>query len=202
MHKQKIAQLYRQIAQEFEPTQPPVHNPEPVQPTPQPPSDGKVTITIVYQDARNIDVWINENIIPSSRGFDRVTTGGDNRKYGWKTVQIDTLNRVRLNPNDIKKSGLNNEGFGFFSMKIVDRAPEYDMNKLDAVHKINPPNPNFYGESYSLGYIWNRSGDTIKDLEAQDPTFFNKYFTPQWSGTGKIVLALFNYGINHPRPVV
>ena len=177
---------------------------------PPPPSSSGVQVALVFLDGVNFDVTINGVLIPSTRGFD-YTFGG----AGVKVVTTSgNLNSMALNPNQIKVSGLNNEGFGFFSYKVVNKNSNAN---LYAINANDNGNPEFWGQPASsnpLGIIVNRSGDTVYGTSYPDALFYlgwrfdpvnqpnNRNFEAQWSNTGKAAITFFNYGKNHGNPAV
>ncbi len=177
--------------------------------SPPPPSSG-VQVALVFLDGVQFDVTINGVLVPASRGFD-YTFGS----AGVKVITTDgNLNSMALNPDQIKVSGLNNEGFGFFSYKVVNK--NSDTN-LYSINGIDNGNPEFWGQPASsnpLGIIVNRSGDTVYGTSYPDGLFYlgwrfdpvnhpnNRNFEAQWSNTGKATITFFNYGQNHDNPAV
>lgn len=177
---------------------------------PPPPSSGGVQIALIFLDGVHFDVTINGVLIPASRGFDY--------KFGSAGVKVITTSgnftTMALNPNQIKVGGLNNDGFGFFGYKVVNKN---SSTNLYAINNNNNGNQHFWGTpatSNALGLINNRSGDTVYGTTYSDPLFYlgwrsnpvnqpnNRNFESVWSNTGKIAISFMNYGANHPNPVV
>tara|TARA_R100001143_G_C3360967_1_gene135592 strand:- start:12511 stop:14457 length:1947 start_codon:yes stop_codon:yes gene_type:complete len=185
-------------------------SPPPSGPSSPPPSSGGVQIALVFMDGVNIDVTLNGQLIPSTKGFD-YTFGS----AGVKVVSLSSrLTTMHLNPAQIKSSSLNNDGFGFFSYKAVNK--NSDAN-LYAINNVNNGNAEFWGTPAStnaLGLINNRSGDTVYGTKYPDPLFYlgwrfdpvnqpnNRNFEATWSNTGKMAITFLNIGQNHPNPAV
>lgn len=178
-------------------------------PTTAEPTSG-TQIALVFIDGVNFDVTLNGTLIPSSRGFD-YTFGS----AGVKVVTVSgNITSMALNPNQIKVSGLNNEGFGAFGYKLVNK--NADAN-LYAINANNNGNPEFWGQPASinpLGVINNRSGDTVYGTSYPDSLFYlgwrfdpvnqpnNRTFEAVWSATGKMAITFINYGVNHNNPAI
>lgn len=189
---------------------PPPSTPPPSGPTSPPPSSGGVQVALVFMDGVNLDVTINGSLIPSTRSFD-YTFGG----AGVKVISLSSnLVSMQLNPAQIRNSTLNNDGFGFFGYKAVNKNSSAN---LYAINDINNGNPEFWGQpasSNGLGVINNRSGDTVYGTKYPDPLFYlgwrydpvnkpnDRNFESVWSNTGKVVITFLNLGQNHPNPVL
>jgi len=182
----------------------------PSNPSNPPPSSGGVQIALVFLDGVNLDVTLNGQLFPSSSAFDYTLNGA-----GVKVVSISgKFETLHLNPNQIKNSSLNNDGFGAFSYKVVNKDASAN---LYAVNRVDDGNINFWGQQPStngLGIINNRSGDTVYGSKYPDPLFYlgwrenpvtqpnNRTFHPSWSNTGKIAISFLNLGKNHGSPAV
>ena len=179
------------------------------QATPSTPSSSGVEVALVFLDGVNFDVTINGVLIPASRGF--------NYRFGHSGVKVvnlsGNLSSMQLNPGQIRRS-VNNQGFGFFSYKVVNKDPGTNLYAINGNHNGNPL---FWGQPASsnpLGVIVNRSGDTVNNTRYPDSLFYlgwrfdpvnqpnNRNFQSGWSSTRKVVISFFNLGQNHPNPAV
>ena len=167
-------------------------------------------VALIFIDGVNIDVTLNGTLIPSTKGFDYSFGSA-----GVKVVNLSgNLNSMHLNPSQLKPGGLNNEGFGAFGYKMVNKNSSAN---LFAINASNDGNPEFWGQPAStspLGVINNRSGDTVYDTKYPDALFYlgwrfdpvnqpnNRNFESQWSNTGKMAITFINYGKNHGNPAV
>ncbi|MEX0595599.1 MAG: hypothetical protein WD512_03790, partial [Candidatus Paceibacterota bacterium] len=175
-----------------------------------PPSSGGVQIALVFLDGVNLDVTLNGKSFASSTPFD-YTVGG----AGVKVVSLSsTWETMHLNKNQITNSSLNNEGFGKFSYKVVNKNASADLYNIN---RVDDGNENFWGQQAStngLGIINNRSGDTVYGSKYPDSLYYlgwrydpvnqpnNRTFEKQWSNTGKITISFLNLGVNHDNPAV
>jgi|GEM_PF-1107370 len=188
-------------------TETPTTTPPPSSP---PPTSSSVQVALVFLDGTHFDVTINGTLIPASKGFD-YTFGS----AGVKVISTSgNLKSMALDPNQIKVSGLNNEGFGHFSYKVVNKNSSANLYAINGNHNGNAE---FWGQPASsnpLGIINNRSGDTVYNTKYPDALFYlgwrfdpinqpnNRNFEDQWSKTGKVAISFFNYGKNHGSPAV
>lgn len=184
-------------------------SPPPSEPTNPPPSGG-VQVALIFLDGVNLDITLNGQVIPSTRGFDYTFAGS-----GVKVVSLSSnLVTMNVNPDQVRNSTLNNDGFGFFSYKVVNK--NSDAN-LFGINNVDNGNAEFWGQPAStnpLGIINNRSGDTVYETRYSDALFYlgwrfdpanqpnNRNFEAQWSRTGKMAITFFNLGINHPNPAI
>ncbi len=117
---------------------------------------------------------------------------------------------MALQPEQIRVEGLNNDGFGFFSYKVVNKNPDTDLTSINGTYDGNPE---FWGEpadTAPLGVIVNRSGNTLTGTQFPAPHFYlglldqntgTREFDSLWSETEKVAISFFNYGQDHPEPV-
>ena len=172
---------------------------------------GEVDIAITFLDGVFFDVTINGVTYP----FAGRSENDPNWDYAFGAArgQVITMSHLfatlAIDPDQIRVSGLNNEGFGFFSYKIVNKNADAD---LYAINDTFDDNPEFWGNPADvdpLGIIVNRSGNTITGTLYPDPYFYlglldqttgSRVFDAIWSDTGKIGISFFNHGQDHPDP--
>lgn len=212
----QIARLYNDLADSEEvcvPTPQPEPTPEPLpQPAPQPTQpipSGDVQVAFVFLDGVHFDVNVNGSLLSKERPFDYTFLNpASGAMAGVKVVLTSELKTVELNPDQIRFPNLPNDGFGLFSIKVVNRDSNNDLMKINGVH-TNPlsNNPNFYGSpainSHPLGVIYSRVGCTVFADKCPDPQFYlgwregcnaPRVFHPQWSTNKRIVFTFFNLG--------
>ncbi len=171
------------------------------------PPDG-TEVALVFLDGVNFDVTINGSLYSSNSPFDYTFNGA-----GVKVVAVaGDLVSMSLNSNQIRVPGLNNDGFGWFVYKVVNKDANTDMYGINAIHDGSQE---FWGEPASnnpAGIMVSRSGDTVYGMQYPDPLFYqgwrfdpvnqphNRTFQSAWSNTGKVAISFFNYGINADEP--
>ena len=178
---------------------------------PPPMEPGTVHIALTFLDGVFFDVEINGVTYP----FAGRTADDPNWDYAFDNARgevITTTNlftTLALDPAQIRVLGINNEGFGFFSYKVVNKNPDADLYSINGIHDDNPE---FWGNPADvdpLGVIVNRSGNTITGTQFPDPYFYLglldqttglRVFGTHWSDTEKMAITFFNYGQDHPDP--
>jgi hypothetical protein len=177
-------------------------------PSSPPPSSGNTQIALVFLDGVNLDVTVNGTLYSASTPF-HYTFNNNGVTAGAKVVTVSgNLTTMQLNPNQLKRQGLDADGFGLFSYKVVNKNSGTNLN---GIHAINNGSQEFWGTaatSNPLGIIVSRLGDTVYKTKYPDPLFYlgwrnypvdqpnNRNFTQHWSKTGKMAFIYFNLGKN------
>src|SRR5665811_67783 len=128
---------------------------------------GDVEIAFVFNDGRHFDVQVNGGLLPKERPFDYTFTNDNGGQAGVKIVKTTSLKTVELDPDQIKVSGLGNDGFGEFEYKIVNKDPGYDLTKISTTASLSRSaniNP--------VGVTVSRTGDTVYFDKYPDPLFY------------------------------
>lgn len=175
-------------------------------PTSPPPSSENTQVALVFLDGVNLDVTVNGTLYSANTPFD-YTFNNNGVTAGVKVVTVSgNLTTMQLNPNQLKQPGLDADGFGLFSYKVVNKNPDTNMFGIHAIHNSSQE---FWGNaatSNPLGIIVSRLGDTVYSTAHADPLFYlgwrfdpvnqpnNRNFQSQWSNTGKMVFSFFNLG--------
>ena len=191
MNKPKIAQLYRQIAQEFEsePTQPPVHNPEP--PVTNPPPTGKIPVRILFYGKNHsykppIDIMINGVWYDFSIAMDvkfRI-----NQAVGT-LIHVDApITSIALAKRQIHNPNLNEGGFGWTNIKYGAVPANDEM--LDV------------NDSFWSRWVHGKANHTAHwgDLNRStpDPEFYKIDVPNEFNDSGKFAIYVSGYGENRP----
>lgn len=192
MNYAKIADLHRQLANEFGSVTPPPPAPPPA-PTP-PPTTGRYQVLISFYEKDH--GWIGETVDVSLNGqWFRFWGKGQNdggwtqKLYGQRGVIVhlnEPLTRVEFDPNQIKRAGAINEGFGLFNYKIGSAPSDQDLNNIVASPSDHRDwwatwHKDFAVQLYRTG----QNGQTF-----DNPNFYTYSPPSDWSETGKYKLLI------------
>jgi hypothetical protein len=174
------------------------------------PADIQVALT--FLDGEFFDVALNGQIYSfSARSPDDPAWDYAFADARGQVIELDhELATMALDPAQIRVQGLNNEGYGLFGYKVVNKNADADLYQTNGNHDDNPE---FWGNAATvdpLGIIVSRMGNTITGRQYPDPFFYyglldqqtgSRVFDPSWSATGKIGINFINYGENAPDPL-
>ena len=213
MDKKRIAQLFRQLANEFEsggivePTQPIVNNPEPIQPAPQPKPDIKTVelsihfVNVNFAKGEYIDVNVN-GVWYNLSQYNHESPEWDIKVYGSRGVVLKIPNEVKtisFRDSQIRRPGLLFNGIGYFSYKIGARPIDFNLK-----HPVESPesHPNFWARWYRQPTVsgFNEYADLVSangSISGRPEAKIDNYSVPpEWNVTGKMSLILGMVGRN------
>lgn len=171
-----------------------------------------IEVAVTFLDGEFFDVALNGQIYSfSGRSPDDPAWDYAFDDARGQVIELDhQLATMALDPDQIRVQGLNNEGFGSFAYKVVNKNGDADLYQTNGIHDENPE---FWGNPATvdpLGVIVSRMGNTITGAQFPDPLFYyglldqqtgSRVFDPSWSATGKIGINFIEYGDNAPEPV-
>lgn len=176
----------------------------------------QVQVAVTFLNGHFFDVALNGQVFSfSGRTIDDpawdygfVNSLGQNAR--GQVIELDhELATMALDPTQIRVEGLNNEGFGNFGYKVVNKDADANLYETNGNHNDNPE---FWGNAdpdAPLGIIVSRSGNTITGTQYPDHLFYygllkrdtgSRVFDPSWSGTGKIGISFLGYGEDSENP--
>ncbi len=176
----------------------------------------QVEVAVTFLNGHFFDVALNGQVFSfSDRALDDpawdygfINSLGQNAR--GQVIELDhELATMAVDPSQIRVEGLNNEGFGNFGYKVVNKDADANLYETNGTHDDNPE---FWGNTAAddpLGIIVSRSGNTITGTQYPDPLFYygllkqdtgSRVFDSSWSGTGKIGISFLGYGENSEDP--
>lgn len=210
MNNQRIAQLYRELANEFEkgvaPSNPPNHPiPTEPEPNPQPEPTGKYEVLISFMEnshnwiGETVDVWLNgQKFAFRGKGKDDpIWTQKLHDSRGVVVTLDKPLTLIEFDPNQIKRQGDPHHGFGTFVYKIMG-APTYQKDLTKIVDA--PANDPYY---WATAHDKDQAVQVSRQGENGNP-FDHKYFyrreiPASWGVTGKYKLFIARDDLNPNR---
>ena len=176
----------------------------------------RTQIALNFLDGVNLDVTVNGTLYPATQDFD-YRWDNNGVSAGTKVVTVNgDFETLELNPDQIKIEGLNNDGWGAFCYKVVNKDANANLYGTNSRHDRS--NQEFWGTAASVGgegVIVSRMGDTTsRPVQYPDPLFYKGWrdnpethpdrrtFHRIWSATGKLAISFFNYNENAKNPVV
>ena len=168
--------------------------------SPPPSSPGNVEVLVMFLESgfafgTPVDVKLNDTWYQfSGRSINDARWDSRLGNARGQVITLDrTVRRIELNPNQIRFDGLNNHGFGFTSIKIMQKHPDANLRALDSeVGSINN-----WAYSYDdKGILVLRNG--FNAVFAPDPYFYIQDLPNSWTSSGKLVIVIGGVGQHHP----
>lgn len=157
-------------------------------------------VTLVNADGTEFEVLGNDlfplqegNSLPNARAAEITVTG--------------VLKGIKIDPETIQYSGLNNEGFGAFHYKVVNKRPGFNFrNQLNKNHQLPTGDQDFWGEPNLLtreyGVIYSRLGTTIAGQDDPNAAYARNFYERDFYNYGAlsenthVVITLLDRGKN------
>lgn len=174
-------------------------------PTPQPPSGG-TQVLVMFSDStmRNsgtstgaLDININGTWYNYSTSFSPDVS----LNVVGKGVVINTSTPIRsfaLRPSQLRKNGLNNDCFGFATIKTQQKNSRFNPYNVTT----NRGSINFWAKSFNGGQLRTRDSknyliDTEHPDYRQSDPFYAQTLPSSWSNSGKFMIWVDGVGQNH-----
>ena len=205
MNLKKIAQLLKDIskacdslADEFTqatPAQPPTPNPPPT-----PPKDG-IQLLVMFSPSTlvnsgtptgAVDLNVNGTWYNFSKDF-QPTSFLQGVGEGVVLNVPNPITYLALRQNQIRKSGLNNDCYGFTTLKFMQKHPDFKPNNVSPTHG----DPSYWADSHNgKGQLVER-GSINYLLDVDNPTFYQQQIPADWSDSKKFMVWIDGVGVNH-----